>query len=118
MEDAFTRLRTRGRRSDAAQNLPQLLESTLRPLVEATLEPSVFRVACFDYPSTRSLELHYPRMHFGLQPSVRSSELGSGSHRIQEPGIIQHCWVVNDGGDLVAVAFHDGHRSLGSRLRQ
>jgi hypothetical protein len=105
------RSRTGGRPPAAAQRVGQLPEPPLRPLVQAMLQPPAFLVACRQDPSTRRRELHDPGLHLGPEPGVGGRELGRGRHRVQQPRVLQHRRVVDQGGDRLALALHSGHRA-------
>ena len=42
--------------------------------------------------------------------ALRGRELGRGGDRLQQPRVLQHRRVVDEDGDRLALALHDGHR--------
>jgi hypothetical protein len=64
-----------GRPSAAAQGRRQLCEPGLGAVVQATLQPPAFLVACRKDPSTRCRELLHPGLHLGLEAGIGAGEL-------------------------------------------
>ncbi len=99
-----------GRSSAAAQGRRQLLEPSLGPIVQATLQPPTLLIPCRQDPPTRRCKLHDPGPHLGLEPSVGGCEPGGGGDRLQQPPVLQHRRVVDQDGDRLPLALHGGHR--------
>jgi hypothetical protein len=75
----------------------------------ARLRWSAFLIARRKDPPTRGCKLLDAGLYLGLEPGVGGGELGRGGHRLQQARVLQHGWVVDQDGNRLAVALHDGH---------
>jgi hypothetical protein len=106
-DDLVASLLVGGRLLAAAKGHRQRSEPSLGPVAQTTLQPAASLIACLQDPSTRRRKLLDPGLHVGPELGVGGGELGGGGDRLQQRGVLQHGWVVDEGGDRLALALQD-----------
>ena len=93
---------------DVGADHPQLQrqrdEPLLGPVVQVALEPAALGVAGGDDPLARRLHLGQPSLGLGQQPLVLQRHRRRGTDRLDHLRVVVERRVVDDRGDLAAVA--------------
>jgi hypothetical protein len=115
-QHAFSRWRSGSRLPGGSQGALELLEPTLRAVVEPTLESTPLFVARLQEASAGGLQLHDPGLDVRLESSVRRREASRRRDGLSEAGVLEHRRVVHDHRDRRAAPLHERRRPAGARV--
>ena len=92
-------------------------EPLLRAVVQVALEPPALGVAGRDDPLARRLQLGEPRLGLRVQALVLERDRRRGADRLDQLGVVVERGVVDERGDLAAVALDRRAGAVGGDRR-
>src|SRR5438093_1016018 len=94
------------------QDRSQVFEPALRAVMQATPESLALFVSRLQDAAARRMQLEEPNPNLCLKPCVGGRQLGRRRHGLEQPGVVQYRWVVDERSNEMIIALDPGHRSI------